>query len=163
LETILFNVDRLMKAEGGCAPRSSNINQSLSIGCRIPLSDHPITAIICIQPSEVFMRNLSWIVASIGAGVALWILWNRQNRQYQAVGGDAIDDAAGETFSWGTRQRIAGSAQRVKGRVKEGLGRIAGNRDMAGEGLVTQAAGTARDAAGALAQAAGETIHDLNR
>lgn len=109
------------------------------------------------------MRNLAWIVASLGAGAALWVMWHRRDRQYQATGVASIEDAAKTTFGWGTKQRVAGSAERGTGKIKEGLGRIAGKDDLAGEGVMEETVGTARDAAGTLAQAAGETIHDLNR
>lgn len=113
------------------------------------------------------MEALPWIVASLGVGVALCVLWDKRNRPYQTIGGgdldDAIEDGAEKTFGWGTRQRVAGSAGRVAGKLKAGLGRIAGDDDLAGDGVITEAAaGTVKDAAGSLAQAASETIHHLN-
>jgi uncharacterized protein YjbJ (UPF0337 family) len=112
------------------------------------------------------MKALPWIVASLGVGVALCVLWDRRSRQYQTIGGgdlhDAIEDVAETTFRWGTRQRVAGSAERVTGKLKEGLGRVAGDDDLAADGEVTEAAGIVKDAAGSLAQAASETIHNLN-
>jgi uncharacterized protein YjbJ (UPF0337 family) len=122
--------------------------------------------IYCIQPPEVIMKALPWIVASLGVGVALCVLWGKRSRQYQTIGGedlhDAIEDVAETTFGWGTKQRVAGSAERVTGKLKEGLGRIAGDDDLAADGVLTQAAGIVKDAAGSLAQATGETIHNLN-
>jgi uncharacterized protein YjbJ (UPF0337 family) len=50
----------------------------------------------------------------------------------------------------------------VTGKLKEGLGRVAGDDDLAADGEVTEAAGIVKDAAGSLAQAASETIHNLN-
>jgi uncharacterized protein YjbJ (UPF0337 family) len=47
--------------------------------------------------------------------------------------------------------------------VKEGVGRAVGDPDLADEGVADQAVGTVKNAVGNLAQAAGETIHDLNR
>lgn len=108
------------------------------------------------------MKNLAWIVASLGAGAALLAMWHRRDRQYQAIGDAAIGDAAKATFGWGTKQRVAGSAERVTGKIKEGLNRIAGKDDLAGEGVMEETVGAARDAAGTVAQGAGETIHDLN-
>ena len=112
------------------------------------------------------MKALAWIVASLGAGVALCVLWDKRNRPYQTIGGGdlhyAIEDVAETTFGWGTRQRVAGSAGRVAGKLKAGLGRIAGDDDLAADGVVTEAAGTVKDAAGSLAQAASQTIHNLN-
>ena len=112
------------------------------------------------------MRALAWIVASLGVGVAVCVLWDRRSRQYETPGGGdlhgAIEDVAETTFGWGTRQRVAGSAERMTGKLKEGLGRIAGDDDLAADGVVTEASGIVKDAAGSLAQAASETIHNLN-
>jgi uncharacterized protein YjbJ (UPF0337 family) len=43
------------------------------------------------------------------------------------------------------------------------VGTATGNDDLAGEGVLDQAAGKVKDAAGQLGHAVGETIHDLNR
>lgn len=68
--------------------------------------------IYCIQPPEVIMKALPWIVASLGVGVALCVLWEKRSRQFQTIGGgdlhDAIEDVAETTFGWGTKQRVAG-------------------------------------------------------
>jgi uncharacterized protein YjbJ (UPF0337 family) len=47
--------------------------------------------------------------------------------------------------------------------VKKAVGRATGNPDLADEGLGQQVVGEFKDAAGSVAQAAGQTIHDLNR
>jgi uncharacterized protein YjbJ (UPF0337 family) len=47
--------------------------------------------------------------------------------------------------------------------VKEGLGNLTGNPDLANSGAADQAEGDVREGAGKLAQAAGQTLHDLNR
>ena len=46
---------------------------------------------------------------------------------------------------------------------KRVLGRATGNDQLAGEGAADQLAGAVKDTAGKVAQAAGQTIHDLNR
>jgi uncharacterized protein YjbJ (UPF0337 family) len=51
----------------------------------------------------------------------------------------------------------------VAGKVKQGVGRVLGDDDLAGEGVLDQAVGAVKDTAGDVAQAAGQTIHDLNR
>jgi uncharacterized protein YjbJ (UPF0337 family) len=48
------------------------------------------------------------------------------------------------------------------GRAREGLGRVLGDDDLVGEGVVDQAAGAVKDKVGNAAHAVGETIHDLN-
>jgi uncharacterized protein YjbJ (UPF0337 family) len=47
--------------------------------------------------------------------------------------------------------------------VKEGLGNLTGNPDLADEGIGDQVAGSVREGVGKVAQAAGQTLHDLNR
>jgi uncharacterized protein YjbJ (UPF0337 family) len=47
--------------------------------------------------------------------------------------------------------------------MKEGFGRIAGDDDLAGEGVGDQVVGAVKDTVGRWGQAAGETVHDLNR
>ena len=51
----------------------------------------------------------------------------------------------------------------VIGRVKEGLGNLAGNPDLATEGTGDRLAGNIKEGVGKFAQAAGQTLHDLNR
>jgi uncharacterized protein YjbJ (UPF0337 family) len=107
--------------------------------------------------------NLPWIFAGIGAGIAAtWVLMN-QPRTQANTGYDSVEEGAARTFGWGSKARVSGAGRNVIGQVKEGLGRLAGRDDIAGEGVMDQAAGSVKNAAGTVAQAAGKTIHDLNR
>jgi uncharacterized protein YjbJ (UPF0337 family) len=108
------------------------------------------------------MRVFPWIVAGAGIGFAAYVLFTRSDMEYATGPGDA-EDAARMTFGWGTKQRASGVGGQMFGRLKEDVGRITGNDDLAGEGIADQAAGLAKDAAGSVAQAVGETIHDFNR
>lgn len=108
------------------------------------------------------MKALPWIVAGVGIGFASYIVFTRPQGQY-ATGSDEVESAARRTFLWGTKQRVAGSGGRVAGKVKEGLGRLTGDDDLAEEGIAEKTVGTVKDAAGTVAHAVGETIHDLNR
>jgi uncharacterized protein YjbJ (UPF0337 family) len=108
------------------------------------------------------MRAFPWIVTGVGVGFATYIVFTRLQRQ-DPTGSDDIENAARRTFFWGTKQRVAGSGGRVAGKVKEGLGRLMGDDDLAEEGIAEKTVGTVRDAAGTVAHAVGETIHDLNR
>jgi uncharacterized protein YjbJ (UPF0337 family) len=49
------------------------------------------------------------------------------------------------------------------GKAKEVFGNATGNQDLANEGVGDQVIGAVKDAAGSVAQAAGQTLHDLNR
>jgi uncharacterized protein YjbJ (UPF0337 family) len=97
-----------------------------------------------------------------GAAIAAYILINTPGPEY-ATGNDSIEDAARGTSQWGSKKRVAGAGRNVLGKLKEGAGRLTGDEDLAGEGLVDQAAGAVKNAAGQVAQVAGETLHDLNR
>jgi|SwirhisoilCB3_FD_contig_31_8427963_length_398_multi_6_in_0_out_0_1 uncharacterized protein YjbJ (UPF0337 family) len=107
--------------------------------------------------------NLPWIFAGIGAGIAAtWILMNQPSLQGD-TGYDSVEEGAARTYGWGSKARVSGAGRNIVGRVKEGLGRVAGRDDIAGEGIMDQAEGSVRNAVGTVAQAAGQTLHDLNR
>ena len=107
------------------------------------------------------MKPLHWIVLGVGAAYATYLVINNLQPKY-ATGTDEIENASHKTAFWGTKQRTSGTAGRIVGKVKEGLGRVTGNDNLADEGAVDQAKGAVKDAVGNVAQAAGQTIHDLN-
>ena len=109
------------------------------------------------------MRALPWILVGVGIGVVITAVFFSEPEAEYATGYDSVEDAARKTFGWGTKTRVKGSAQSVKGAVKEGVGRIIGDDQMASEGSAERAVGNIKDAAGTLGHAIGETIHDLNR
>lgn len=108
------------------------------------------------------MKALPWVLAGLGLGFATYYLLNSARPEY-AVGSDDVETAGRKIVGWGTKQRAAGTGGSMAGKLKEGLGRVVGNDDLAEEGLADQAAGTLRDATGALAHAAGHTVQDLSR
>ncbi|MCU1321885.1 MAG: hypothetical protein JWM43_1534 [Acidobacteriaceae bacterium] len=108
------------------------------------------------------MKALPWIIAGVGVGFATYFLLNQPSPQY-ATGSDDVEDAANRAWRWGTKQRATGTGTRLVGKLKEGVGRATGNDTLAGEGVVDQVAGAAKDAAGKVAHAVSETVHDLNR
>lgn len=79
------------------------------------------------------------------------------------TGYDDIENAASRAWSWGTKKRFGAGADRIVGRVKEGIGQVTGDDDLAVEGRLDQAVGAVKDTAGRIGHAVGETIHDLNR
>ncbi|MGA7312542.1 MAG: CsbD family protein [Silvibacterium sp.] len=110
------------------------------------------------------MKAFPWVLgvlAGLGLGFAAYYLLHRAGSQ-NGIGSDDADTAARKISGWGTKQRAAGAGGKLAGKLKEGLGRVTGNEDLAAEGLADQASGTVRDATGALAHAAGQTIHDLS-
>jgi len=108
------------------------------------------------------MKALPWVIAAGAVAAAAYILLNNLGPQAD-TGFDSVEDAAYRTAHWGSKNRLAGSGRNFAGRVKEGIGNLAGNPDLADEGVFDQVAGSVKDAAGTVAQAAGQTIHDLNR
>jgi uncharacterized protein YjbJ (UPF0337 family) len=108
------------------------------------------------------MKALPWIIAGLGAGIAAYIVLNQPGPEY-ATGNDDIENAAGRTSLWGSKQRLSGTGVGLVGKFKEGVGRATGNDQLADEGFADQVAGAVKKAAGGVAQAAGQTIHDLNR
>ena len=115
------------------------------------------------------MKNaFPWIIAGVGAGIATYLLLREQNGpRYAAAsaydaGYDAVNNAAARTDAWGIRQRVAGAGSSVLGKVKEGVGRMTGNDRLATEGALDDAAGQLRNATGTAANAASQTLRDLN-
>jgi uncharacterized protein YjbJ (UPF0337 family) len=108
------------------------------------------------------MKALPWLIAGIGVGLAAFFVINQPGPQL-ATGSDDVEDAARNTTLWGSKQRVSGTGRNLAGKLKEGIGRFAGDDRLAGEGVTDQVIGTVKDAAGQAAHAVGETIHDLNR
>jgi len=108
------------------------------------------------------MKTLAWLAAGIGVGLAIYLVANAPGPQY-ATGSDNLEDAARNAAGWGTKQRATGLGSNLVGRVKEGLGNLTGNPDLATEGVGDQVEGNVREGVGKFAQAAGQTLHDLNR
>jgi uncharacterized protein YjbJ (UPF0337 family) len=106
--------------------------------------------------------KLPWILAGIGIGFAAYVLLNARGPEY-ATGSDTLEDAARGTSKWGSKKRISGGGESLIGKAKEGIGNLVGSDDLANEGIIDQAAGAVKDTAGQVAQAAGQTLHDLNR
>ncbi len=108
------------------------------------------------------MKGLTWVIAGIGVAFAAYIVLNQPGPQY-ATGDDDVEYAADRTALWGSKQRLSGTGGRLAGKLKEGLGRATGNDQLAGEGAADRLAGAVKNTAGEVAQAAGQTLHELNR
>jgi uncharacterized protein YjbJ (UPF0337 family) len=108
------------------------------------------------------MKALTWVIAGVGVGVIAYIVLNQPGPEY-ATGDDDVEYAADRAALWGSKQRLYGAGRGVAGKVKEGVARITGDDQLAGEGMVDQVAGAVKDTAGRAAQAVGQTVHDLNR
>lgn len=109
------------------------------------------------------MRASRLLLTGIGVGAALTYALFYEPTLRQEAEFDGVEDTANRMRRWGTEKRFGGSADTLVGRMKEGIGRIAGDDDLAGEGLGDQVFGAVKDTVGRWGQAAGETVHDLNR
>ncbi len=109
------------------------------------------------------MRPIHWIIAGVGVGAAVTFLLFYEPSLQRDTGYDGVEVAANRAWAWGTKKRFGGGTDAIVGKVKEAVGTATGNDDLAGEGVLDQAAGKVKDAAGRLGHAVGETIHDLNR
>ncbi len=108
------------------------------------------------------MKSLPWIIAAAGFAGAAYVLYKTPGPQY-ATGSDNIEGAARSTSQWGSQKRVSAAGDSVIGKLKEGVGNLTGSADLADQGVADQAAGAVKDTAGKFAQAAGQTIHDINR
>ena len=108
------------------------------------------------------MKSFPWILAAVALGLAAYVVVNTPAPQ-AATGSDDVEDAARKTSQWGSKKRITGTGGDLLGKVKEGFGNVTGDQDTAAEGVGEQIVGKVKDAAGQVAQAAGQTIHELNK
>ena len=109
------------------------------------------------------MRALPWIIAGVGIGIGVTMLLFNESEPDYPTGYDGVERAARKTFGWGTKKRAEGKVGAFAGAIKEGVGRLTDDSQMADEGTADRVVGNVKDAAGQLGHAVGETIHDLNR
>lgn len=108
------------------------------------------------------MKTALWLAAGASIGMLAYIIFNQPGRQ-TVTGSDDVEDVARKASLWGSKQRITGKGVNLAGRVKETVGAAIGSDELADRGVTEQVAGAGKDAAGNVAQAVGETIHELNR
>jgi uncharacterized protein YjbJ (UPF0337 family) len=108
------------------------------------------------------MKAFPWIIAAAGLAAAAYVIINTPGPEY-ATGSDTLEGAARDTSRWGSKNRLTGSGTNLVGKLKEGFGNVTGDPDLADEGVFDQVAGSVKNAAGSVAQAAGQTLHDFNR
>ena len=108
------------------------------------------------------MRVVPWIIAGIGVGLTAYFVLHQPGPQF-ATGNDDIEEAAGKTAFWGSKQRVKGTGRGLVGKLKEGVGRATGDDQLESEGVVDQVAGAVQNTAGQAAYAVADTIHELNR
>lgn len=108
------------------------------------------------------MKTLPWIIAALGIGSAIYVVINTPGPEYE-TGNDGIESAARRTSQWGSKNRLGGAGTGIVGKIKSGVGALTGDVGLTDEGIGDQVAGGVKKAVGTVAQAAGQTLHDLNR
>src|SRR5258705_12271635 len=94
------------------------------------------------------MRALPWIIAGVGIGVGVTILLFNESEPGHATGYKGVERAARKTFNWGTRRRAEGKVGSVAGAIKEGVGKLTGDYEMADEGAADRVAGNGKNHGG---------------
>jgi uncharacterized protein YjbJ (UPF0337 family) len=107
------------------------------------------------------MRTLPWIIAGAGVVGAAYVLYKTPGPE-SPTGSDTLENVARSTSRWGSKKRIKGTGLTVVGKVKEEIADLTQSDQLASEGVLDQAAGAIHNSAGKFAQAAGQTLHDLN-
>ncbi len=105
------------------------------------------------------MRAGSLLLTGIGVGAVLTYALFYESTLQQEAEFDGVEDTANRMRRWGTEKRFGAGADTLVGRMKEGIGRTAGDDD----GIEDQVVGGVKNTVGRWGQAAGETVHDLNR
>ena len=105
------------------------------------------------------MSKILWLIGGTTLALAVYAILNAD----QPVPADGVERTAGKVAGWGTKQLVTGAGGQLVGKVKEFAGNVTGDQDTADEGVVDQATGAVKNAAGQAAQSLGETIHDLNK
>ena len=106
------------------------------------------------------MKSWGWILAGAGAACAAYLILSSPALQCPFES-DGAGRAANRISFWGAKQRVTGTAAKVAGKVKEGLGNLTGDDELSAKGTVDQATGAVKDVAGKAANAAGGAIRDL--
>ena len=104
------------------------------------------------------MGKIAWILGVAFVGAAAYVLLSGSS---YAPAGDGVDEFGAQVGNWGTRKRAGGAGGVLGGKLKQGVGKLAGRPDVESEGAVDEAAGRVKNAAGKAAQAVSDTISGL--
>ena len=103
------------------------------------------------------MGKFLWILGAASLGVAAYVILNDQAGSFGTEGGQGLGDNAG---TWGTKQRVKGAGGVLGGKLEKGLGDLADDPAVKGKGLLDQAVGHVKDAAGQATHAVSDAIQD---
>lgn len=108
------------------------------------------------------MKTFLWLVGLGTLGVAAYVIFSN-NQLDGAPGRSDVNDAGDQVGSWGTKQRVKGTGGELGGKLKQGVGKVTGDKSLEGSGVLDQATGAVKDAAGQAAHAVQDTIQDLDK
>jgi hypothetical protein len=119
-----------MKAEGSFCSTLKQY-QSVPRGKMQNTRQHPsVAGRAASKYAEVIMRSLPWIIASLSASMALWVLSYGRARRHQAIGYAAVERDATETISGRNGNgEVVDRIQPPDREFNEGLGRSEGKND----------------------------------
>lgn len=108
------------------------------------------------------MNKVLWLLGGATLATAVYLLIMNESVGLTAPA-DGVEGAAARLGAWGAKQRVTGAGGQVFGRVEQGAANLTGNPDLGDQGAFDEAAGVVKNAAGKVAQAAGSTLHNLNK
>ncbi len=103
------------------------------------------------------MGKLLWILGAASLGVAAYVILSDQGAFAGAADGQDFGSQAG---MWGTKQRVKGTGGVLGGKLEKGLGDLADDPAVKGKGVLDQAVGHVKDAAGQAAHAVSDAVSD---
>ena len=110
------------------------------------------------------MKQLFFLLSSVALGLAALLILNPPDPNLvPSTGPDELDRFGNRVGRWGSRQRLTGAGSQLAGSVEQTAGDLIGNDRLASQGAFDQAKGAVKDAAGQVAHAVEDTLHDLNR
>lgn len=104
------------------------------------------------------MGKLLWLVGGTALGMAVWAILNAEN------GGSVnrVAEASDAASVWGAKERVTGTGGNLLGKAEQGFGKLTGDRSTQAQGVVDEAIGAVKDAAGKAAQALGAKTEDAH-
>ncbi len=103
------------------------------------------------------MSKFMWILGATCLGVAGYLFFT-DSLGTQGGSGDELDELGERVGNWGTKNRITGTGGQLGGKLKQGVGKLTGDEDLQGEGMLDEGIGTVKDAAGKAAHAVRDAV-----
>lgn len=105
------------------------------------------------------MNKLMWILGLTCLGVTAYVFLSETANE-RMVPADGLDEFGERAGVWGTGKRVAGTGGVLGGKLKQGFGKVTGDEQLQGEGMIDEGVGRVKDAAGQVAHAVSDAISD---